>query len=139
MTYFQHPADATRDRVAQTIAAGAIPTVQFGAAAQAKDLGRINELCREFGTQVQIRFFGWEWKEFDTSILEQLPGVQNLSLDTLRAISDFAPIAALPKLSRLRFGVREQPNGEFLKQLDVQRFTHLSLLENKRRNFDLSP
>src|SRR5438270_9394913 len=139
MTHFQDPADAPRDKVAQVIATGAIPTVQFGVAAQAQDLGSINELCREFGAQVQIRFFGWEWKEFDTSILEQLPDVQNLSIDTLRTISDFAPIAALPKLTRFRFEVYEHPNGEFLNQLELQRFTHISLVANKRRNFDLSP
>ena len=137
--HFHDPLLATREKIAEVIATGRIPVVQFSTQPSTDTLDRTNELCREFGPEVQIRFFGFEWKEFDTSILEHLPTVANLSIDTIRTISDFSPIAQLANLTRLRFGVFEQPDGAFLKQLDLARLTHLNLSENKRRNYDLSP
>ncbi len=139
MAYFHDPLVTTSEKIAQVIASGRTPVLQFGTAPNSSVLGRMNEFCREFGESVQIRFFGFAWKEFDTSILARLPDVANLSIDTIRAISDFSPIAGLTKLTQLRFGVFEQADGAFLKQLDIGRLTHLNLSENKRRNYDLSP
>src|SRR5205085_5429038 len=98
-----------------------------------------NALCREFGADLQVRFFSWQWREFDAGILEQLPEVANLSLDTLRAVTNLDAVARLPKLTRLRFGVHEQPNGDFLKTFPLERLSQLILAENKKRNFDLAP
>jgi hypothetical protein len=139
MTRFHEPLAATNEKIAEAIASGGTPVLQFGTPPGTNILERMNDFCREFGSNVQIRFFGFEWKEFDTSILACLPDVANLSIDTIRAISDFRPIASLTKLTQLRFGVFDQPNGAFLRQLDIARLTHLSLAENKRRNYDLAP
>ena len=139
MTRFHEPLAATKEKIAEAIASGRTPVLQFSSVPDKNVLERMNDFCREFGTNVQIRFFGFGWKEFDTSILGSLPDVANLSIDTIRAISDFLPIASLTKLTQLRFGVFDQPNADFLRQLDIGRLTHLSLTENKRRNYDLSP
>lgn len=137
--HFHDPNAATREKIAEVIATGRTPVLQFSSQPSIDTLERANELCREFGANLQIRFFAFGWKELDTSILRHLPNVANLSIDTIRAISDFGPIAALANLTQLRFGVFEQPDGAFLKDLDLTRLTHLNLSENKRRNYDLSP
>lgn len=137
--HFQDALFASRERIRDVILSGRTPVLQFGEAPPPALLDRADGFCREFGVDLQIRFFGQQWKEFDTSVLGHLPHVANLSVDTIRSISNFAPIAELPELTRLRFGVYDHPDGGFLKKLHLPRFTHLTLAENKRRNFDLSP
>ena len=139
MPPFRDPALATPEKVAEVIASGRVPVIQFGSASEIRDLERVNALCREFGADLQVRFFSWQWREFDAGILEQLPEVANLSLDTLRAVTNLDAVARLPKLTRLRFGVHEQPNGDFLKTFPLERLSQLILAENKKRNFDLAP
>lgn len=136
--HFRDAQSVTRDQIAAVIASGRTPVVQFDRPADAATMARVNDYCIAFGPQLQIRFFGFQGLEFDTAVLRALPDVANLSIDTIRAISDFGAIADLSRLTRLRFGVHEHPDGRFLEQLELERFTHLSLAENKRRNFDLS-
>jgi hypothetical protein len=138
-SHFLEPSAASGEKIRGVIACGRTPVIQFGEAPDPAQLGQVNDYCREFGAELQVRFFGQRWREFDTSILRYLPDAANLSIDTMRAISDFAPVAGLSKLTRLRFGVYEHPDGNFLKQLCLSRFTHVTLAENKRRNFDLAP
>lgn len=137
--HFQDPDFASSEKLGKIISLGRTPVIQFAEAPELATLKRANDFCREFGADLQIRFYSFGWKEFDTSLLRHLPQVANLSIDTIRAISDFSPIAELPALTRLRFGVHDHPDGKFLEQLDLGRFTHLTLAENKRRNFDLAP
>jgi hypothetical protein len=137
--HFQDFQTATNDQIGKVIESGRMPVLQFSQPPSSELLERADAFCCEFGSEVQIRFFGFGWNKFDTSLLSGLPNVANLSIDTIRKISDFGPIAKLPKLTRLRFGVHEHPDGGFLQQLDLARFTHLTLAENKRRNFDLAP
>jgi hypothetical protein len=136
--HFHDHRSATREKIREQIEAGRTPVVQFRESPDAATLDRTNGLCQEFGPDLQVRFFEFGWRQFDTSLLVRLPNVANLSIDCMKEISDFAPVAALPKLTRLRFAVHEHPDGRFLEQLDLPRFTHLTLGENKRRNFDLS-
>jgi hypothetical protein len=137
--HFHDFASASGARIGATIASGRTPVLQFREMPTPAEIERANGFCREFGAAVQLRFFGFGWRVFDTMLLHDLPDAANLSIDTIRAITDFAPIASLPKLTRLRFGVHEHPDGRFLDALDLPRFTHLTLAENKRRNFDLAP
>jgi len=136
--HFQNVPESSEE-IDRVIRSGRTPVVQFSEPPDAATLLRTDAYCAEFGAQLQIRFYGFRWREFDTSLLRHLPHVANLSIDTVRTIDDFAPVASLPLLTRLRFGVYEHPDGRFLEQLDLARFTHLTLGENKRRNFDLSP
>ena len=137
--HFYDFASASSARIRATIQSGRTPVLQFRDMPAPAEIARANGFCREFGAEVQLRFFGFGWRAFDTALLRDLPDVANLSIDTIRAITDFAPVAALPKLTRLRFGVHEHPDGRFLEALDLARFTHLTLAANKRRNFDLAP
>jgi hypothetical protein len=137
--HFQDISAASDAKIRDVIRSGRTPVIQFSQGPAPAQLAQADDYCREFGAQLQIRFFGQQWRAFDTSILRHLPHVANLSIDTVQSISDFAPVAELPALTRLRFGVYDHPDGSFLKTLCLPRFTHLSLAENKRRNFDLSP
>ena len=137
--HFQNPASASSEQIRSVIESGRTPVLQFAEPPDRSVLERVDAFCREFGPSLQIRFYSFGWREFDTSLLDSLPNVANLSIDTIRRISDFSLVAKLPKLTRLRFGVHEHPDGNFLRQLDLPRFTHLTLAENRRRNFDLSP
>ena len=137
--HFQDAATASREKIREVIESARTPVLQFSGPPESRTLRRVDDFCGEFGAALQIRFFGFAWKAFDTDLLRQLPNAANLSIDTLRAITDFRPIAELRKLTCLRFGVFEHPDGAFLEQLDLARLTHLTLGENKRRNFDLRP
>lgn len=136
--HFQDTQSVTRDQIAEVISSGRTPVVQFDRPPDEATMARVNDYCIEFGPELQVRFYGFGWLEFDSSLLRSLPDVANLSIDTVRAMSDISMIAGLSRLTRLRFGVHEHPDGRFLEQLDLGRFTHLSLAENQRRNFDLS-
>jgi hypothetical protein len=137
--HFQDSTTASGEKIREVIQSGRTPVLQFSVPPDEPTLERADQFCREFGPELQIRFFGFRWREFDTSLLRRLPNVANLSIDAVRTISDFGPVAELPKLTRLRFGVREHPDGRFLDHLDLARLTHLTLGENQRRNFNLSP
>jgi hypothetical protein len=137
--HFQDISSASSEKIDQVIRSGRTPVLQFSEPPDAATLARTDAYCDEFGAALQIRFYGFQWREFDTSLLRHLPHVANLSIDTIRTISDFGPVADRAELTRLRFGVHEHPDGSFLEQLDIARFTHLTLGETKRRNFDLSP
>jgi hypothetical protein len=50
---------------------------------------------------IQLRFFAFGWRAFDTALLRDLPDVANLSIDPIRGITDFASIAS--------FGPDERP------------------------------
>src|SRR5437868_9853285 len=131
MAYLQDPASASRKMVGELVASGRIPVIQYSGAAQVHDLAAVNALAAEFGTNVQIRFFGREWQAFDASLLDQLPDVANLSLDTLRTITNLGSLAGLSQLVELRFAVFEHPDGGFLKTLPLDRYTSLGIGENK--------
>lgn len=137
--HFQDPLSATSEKVAEVIASGRTPVVQARAAPGSDVLAHMNALSGEFGSDVQIRFFGWECKEFDAAILRNVPDVANLRLDTLRVIKNVEVVGQLPKLVRLSFAVHEHPDGQFLNSLPLNRLAYLGLGENKRRNFDLTP
>lgn len=137
--YFQDPLAVKSEHVAAAIASGGTPVVQYSAPSQVRNAAHVNGLCREFGADLQLRFHGWEWKEFDCDLLNQFPDVAYLSLDTIRKVSNEQVLSGLAKLVRLRFGIHEHPDGTFLRLLELGRFDALSLLANKRRNFDLSP
>lgn len=131
------PADSAA--IAGLIKSGRTPVIQFSRPPSDSILERADDFCRDFGSDLEIRFFNFGWRVFDTSLLKRLPHVGNLSIDAIRAISDFAPIAELRDLTQLRFGVHEHPDGNFLNQVELARLTRLTLAENKRRNFNLSP
>ncbi|CTQ77708.1 leucine-rich repeat domain-containing protein [Roseibium alexandrii] len=126
--------------VKQILDNGRSVTVQFSKPAHSPDLfDSLNGLCKTFGTLVTARFFGHYQEGFDASVLSLLPDVKSLSVDSLTRIFNEDELARLPSLERLVFGVFEFDRPSFLKDLEIERFTHFAVSENRKRNFDLSP
>ena len=114
--------------------------IQFSKPGYSRQLyDRVNGFCREFGVNVQVRFFGYGWQTFDAAILDHFPDVANLSLDTLESITDITPLARLTKLRCLRFGIFRFADADLLKCLDLSNMTQLGLIANDRRNLNLAP
>ena len=99
----------------------------------------LNEACRLAQDSLQVRFYGHYGTRLDATFLRYLPEVSNLSIDCLSEIIHEEEIGRLPKLSRLRFGVFELNRSDFLDTIDLARIVDLTLIENRKRNIDLSP
>lgn len=102
-------------------------------------LRQLNSLCRQWSDSLEIRFYGHYGASFDAATLRYLPDVANLSVDCLMSIHNEDEIAQLLRLTHLRFGVFEFDHPAFLGTLGLERIKTLSLSENRKRNFDLSP
>lgn len=134
-----NPKTITADEIAAMIDRDWMPALQFREVDYDRtDLERINTLCQRFGDAMVVRFFR-HGHGFDTSVLSALPDCTNLSIDAMTHISDFAPIAAMPKLRRLHFSVFEFESPDWLRRLDLSRFTKLTIGANEKRNYDLAP
>lgn len=104
----------------------------------AATLQLLNEACRLAQDRLQVRFYGHYGTRFDASVLRHVPEVCNLSLDCLSKIVHEEEIGRLPNLRRLSFGVFELDRPDFLDTIDLSRIVRLVLIENRKRNINLS-
>jgi hypothetical protein len=102
-------------------------------------LQSLNEACRLAQDRLQVRFYGHYGARFDATLLRHLPEVCNLALDCLSEMSHEEEIGRLLKLKCLSFGVFELDRPDFLDTVDLSRLERLVLIENRKRNIDLSP
>ncbi|SHN12907.1 leucine-rich repeat domain-containing protein [Roseibium suaedae] len=102
-------------------------------------LASLNEACRLVKNRLQVRFFGHYDGRFDAKTLRHLPEIRNLAVDCLTAIDNEDEIGQLPNLRSLGFGVFELDRPDFLRTIELRHLERLSLGENRKRNFDLSP
>lgn len=134
-----NPAAIEVEDIRRILAAGREPIVQFSTPPSADMLERVNELCRTFGEALEVRFYTHFDSVFDADLVALLPDVRWLTLDCLRRIRNVERVADLPHLTRFGFGVEDFDRPDFLDLLPLERLTHLSVGENIRRDFDLSP
>ncbi|WP_137156295.1 leucine-rich repeat domain-containing protein [Rhizobium sp. FKL33] len=102
-------------------------------------LRSVNEACRMVRDGLEIRFYGHYGQSFDAKVLRHLPDVYNLSVDCLTVIENEDEISALTNLKELSIGIFELNRPDFLKTLPLEHLQRLSISENRKRNFDLSP
>ncbi|WP_206241237.1 leucine-rich repeat domain-containing protein [Novosphingobium terrae] len=136
-----NPASISADGIAQACAQHGELTLQFSRA-DAYDpakLAALNEACRLAGEALCVRFYGHYGDQFDAAWLRHLPEVRTLSVDCLTQIVHEEEIGRLPRLTRLSFGVFELNRPDLLETLDLARLKGLTLVENRKRNVDLSP
>ena len=134
------PTHVDRATIDAILREGRQPIVQFSKPGYTLDLlGRINQLCVEFGERLEVRFYGFYQHGFDAADLLHLPDVCRLTLDCLETIVNPQQIAMLPRLSALSFGVYRFGDAAFLERLELGRLTELTLGENQARNLDLAP
>ncbi|VWB27554.1 hypothetical protein BLA6860_01149 [Burkholderia lata] len=101
-------------------------------------LQSLNEACRLAGNRLQVRFYGHYSARFDAVVLRHLPDVRDLAVDCLTEIVHEEEIGRLPVLKRLSFGVFKLNRPDFLDTLDLGPLERLVLIENEKRNIDLS-
>lgn len=99
----------------------------------------MNAACEMFGTALEVRFYGHYGDRFDAGILTHIPAVAWLSIDSLTEITNAGQIAKLAALKHLSFGVYLFDEPNFLEELDVGRFTQLSLGGTAKQNVNLAP
>ena len=117
---------------------GGSPTVQFSKPGYDRMLlDTLNNLCRVFGSRLEVRFFGHYGDVFDARVLSALPSVRWLSVDCLTRIANEDRLYELPLLERLSFGAFEFDRPDFLDGFQLQRLTKLSLSETRNRKLDL--
>ncbi|TCR04979.1 hypothetical protein [Neorhizobium sp. JUb45] len=98
----------------------------------------LNEACRIAKDHLQVRFYGHYGTFFDAKVVRHLPEARDLAVDCLR-IENEDEIGHLTNLISLNFGVFELDRPDFLKTLRLGQLEKLGLIENRKRNFDLSP
>ncbi len=134
------PSNIDRNAVRAIIEAGRTPTIQFSKPGYSPELLRkVNDACGEFGETLEVRFYGHYGGQFDAGVLAHIPDASWLSVDCLTEIVNERQIAKLSSLKRLSFGVYKFDDPKFLEQLDVGKLDRLALVENAKRNLDLSP
>src|SRR5215469_4364386 len=128
-------------QIAENVKAGRRPILQFSGRSSYPPvlLAAVNQACARFGDRLDVRFYAHYGDSFEAAVLERLPEVRSLSVDSLTAIDNSDAIARLPHLTRLSFGVFEFDQPSFLAGLDLGRFTRLVLANSRKRNFDLAP
>jgi hypothetical protein len=134
------PSKIDRGAVKAILDAGRTPTIQFSKLGYSPELLRkVNDVCGEFGESLEVRFYGHPGGPFDAGVLTHIPSASWLSVNCLTEIVNEHQIAKLSSLKRLSFGVYKFDDPAFLEQLDVGKLDRLALVENAKRNLDLSP
>lgn len=137
----QNPGSVDRVEIEAKIAAGNHVIVQFSEPCYSQNLlSRLNNLCGEFGKNLEVRFYGHYRNHFDASIiLRYLPDVAALSVDCLLEATNLSALNDLENLRRLSLGVYKLDDRDFLKSLQLQNLERLCLCETAKANFDLTP
>lgn len=134
------PTDVSAVTIRQILDRGAQPTIQFSKpGAEQSLLRQVNNLCKEFGDALEIRFYGFYNTVFDAAILDDIPDVQWLSLDCLTTIRNEDRVGDLKALKKFVFGVYQFDRPDFINILPLGQLKILRVLENAKRNIDLSP
>jgi len=136
----ENPETIDHSAIEEILHSGRTATLQFSQSVYTDTLlNDVNQLCRAFGSRVEVRFYGHYAGEFDAAVLSALPDVRWLSVDCLTTIRNADSLWQLPALERLSFGVYEFDKPDFLSWIPAERLTHLLLGETRKRNMDLAP
>ena len=134
-----NPTTIERDKIENILSSGNSPTIQFSKSCYTAELLQsINNLCIEFGSILEVRFYGHYSSSFDASFLQHIPNVSWLSLDCLLDIINIQALENLDNLSILSFGVYNFDDPEILNKINISKLKKFIVGENKKRNFDLN-
>lgn len=136
----QNPSSVERAVIGPKIAEGCHVILQFDDPCYTPELLRkINNLCRELGKDLEVRFYGHYGKRFDASVLRLLPDVAALSVDCLLEATNLPALNDLANLRRLSLGIYRLDDPHILKPLQLQNLERLVVSETAKANIDLSP
>jgi hypothetical protein len=133
------PINIDRERIAHSAASGRLSQIQFWEPSYTPALlEQVDELCREYGHLLQVRFWNHRKSVFDAGILRHIPSVQNLAVDCMDDIQNEGQIAKLQHLRRLSFQVQSFDHPQFLSTLNIDNLEVLQLMDTRKSNLDLS-
>ena len=133
------PAEIDPQEIARHIAAGTHVIVQFARTGYTpQQLDNLNELTRQHGRDLTIRFYGHYNGDFDASVLQYLPDAQCVSMDCLTKASNLDALSHLHNLKELRLGVFELDNADILKTINLGSLEALMLGDTKNCRIDLA-
>jgi len=134
------PSSLSRADLQNILSRGASPTVQFSKPTYSpKLLKEVNGFCQEYGSNLEVRFYGHYSGAFDASALRFLPDVQWLSIDCLQRIENDEEVFRLENLRKFSFGVYYYDRSDLLARIKIDGLLRLVLADNDKRNFDLEP
>jgi protein phosphatase 1 regulatory subunit 7 len=134
------PAAIDRELIESIFLAGKTPTLQFSKPCYSRPiLADIDKLCQEYGSKIEVRFYGHYSGAFDASILKYLPNVSWLSVDCLLRATNIGSLAGLSHLKKLSLGIYHLDDADILKKINIGKLERLVVGENNKKNIDLSP
>jgi len=134
------PRTVDRTVLEATIREGRTPVVQFSEPGYDEAILReINALCAEFGSNIEVRFYGHYDSTFDARWLRFVPEVVHLSVDCLLTIEHPEVIGYLPHLRRLSLGVHKLDRPDILDVLPLEDLEVLRLCETRKADVRLAP
>ena len=133
-----NPQSIKKEEIEAIIADGKSPVIQFSASGYSLSLlKKIDNLCKIFGQELEVRFYGHYGGAFDAKVLCHLPNVKNLSVDCLQRIENHEEIGKLQDLKSLSFEVYYFEDKEVLSKLNLKSLHRLVIGENHKKNIDL--
>ncbi len=115
--------------------------IQFDSPTYSKKmLSSLNKLCERFEDKINVRFHGFQGKEFDFNVLNEINKVKSLTIDCMTNTS-IVNISALYKLSsieRLEIDIGSLNKKDLLFSKNLYELEKLAIGENGKDNIDLS-
>ena len=134
-----NPANITEQEVDAILSHGITPVIQFSENCYPPSLlKKIDSLCKNYGENLEIRFYGHYGEAFNASALCLLPNVRNLSVDCLDRVENPEMIGKLQNLKSFSFDIGNLDDREFLSKLHLESMTKICIGENHKKNIDLS-
>ncbi len=126
--------------IAQALGKGRPITVQFSRALYTDAiLEHINRLCRRFGEQLCVRFYGFYGTSFDAGVVRKIPEVRSLYIDCLDAAHNLEAIHDLQHLRELSLGVYHLAERDILAGGNLANLRKLTLGEIRPGGVNLKP
>ena len=133
-------ADVESGVVARLLADGSRVIVQFGdeSTYATGDFTQLNALARQYGTLLEVRFYGHCSTEFNASVLRNLPDVKSLSLDGFWWVTGLENLFCMEGIESLKVGIFELSLPDLLDRLACRQLRELSVGGTRNSEIDLA-
>ncbi len=98
----------------------------------------INELCKKYGPEFEVRFYGFYSDSFDCQDLRRIQNVKNLSVDCLCRADNTDAFSSLEELDKLSLGIFDMQDLSILDLPNFRSLKHLTIGETSKGSYDLS-
>lgn len=102
-------------------------------------LGVVDEICRNAGQSVSVRFYGHYSSTIDCAVVSRLPACRSLFLDCLRPLANVEAVAGMQPLQTFGINVFEANYDQVLRYPSVQAASTLVIGTNRKTDWDLHP